>query len=189
MKKFVLDIAFLKKDLDKTIKLDSNYHTLQLDTIRIDESTFKHIFYQSDNFGIQNNEEINKYITLCTPWRTVGDRGFSLLDTIMTNLEEDLNVTRNCFTTESSIELAKELSNIKTLCDIPLYNAVTLTWSQIIHRIREKYINTSDENKFDNVDLNITIVFKVKMEDTLETHVKFTYNIDVNEEWIINITS
>jgi len=53
MKRFILDIAYLKKDLEKTIKLDTNYHTLQLDTICIDEDTFKYIFYHSDNFGIQ----------------------------------------------------------------------------------------------------------------------------------------
>jgi hypothetical protein len=115
----------------------------------------------------------------------VGGHGFSLLDTIMSNLEEDLNVTRNCFTTESLLELSKEISNITTLCDIPLFNAVTLSWPQIIQRIREKYINTSYANKFDKVELIITIVFKVRMEDTLATHVKFTYIIDVNEEWII----
>jgi len=189
MKKFILDIAYLKKDLEKTIKLDTNYHTLQLDPICIDEDTFKQIFYQSDNFGIHNtDEELYQYITFCTPWRTVYGRGFSLLDTIMSNLEQDLNVTRNCFTTESIIELSKEISNIKTLCDIPLFNAVTLSWPQIKHQIREKYINTSNENKFDKVELIITIVFKVRMEDTLATHVKFTYIIDVNEEWIINYT-
>ena len=186
MKRFILDIAYLKKDLEKTIKLDTNYHTLQLDPICIDEHTFKQIFYQSDNFGIHNtDEELCQYITFCTPWRTVYGRGFSLLDTIISNLEEDLNVTRNCFTTESLLELSKEISNITTLCDIPLFNAVTLSWPQILQRIREKYINTSYANKFDKVELIITIVFKVRMEDTLATHVKFTYIIDVNEEWII----
>lgn len=189
-KKLVLDIAFLKKDMEKTITLSKNFHTIYLDTICICENTFKDIFYKSDNFGItQNDPDLYNFITFQTPWRTVSSRGFSLLDTIITNLEEDLNVTRNCFTTDSLLELSKELTNIKTLCDIPLNNAVTLSWSQVINRIREKYINSLDENKFDTVDLCITIVIHVPIEGSYPTHIKFTYNIDVNEKWIIQDTS
>jgi hypothetical protein len=186
--KMVLDIAFLIKDIEQTICITTDSHTINLDPICIDENTFKKIFYQNDNFGIdiQNDMELYKYITFQTPWRTVNSRGFSLLDTILHNLEDDFNVTRNCFTTDSLLELSKELTNIKSLCDIPLCNMTSLSWEHIQNRIREKYINSHEENKFEIVELIITIVFKIPLECSLPTHIKFIYKLDVNENWIIN---
>jgi hypothetical protein len=130
--------------------------------------------------------ELYKYITFQTPWRTVNSRGFSLLDTILHHLEDDFSVTRNCFTSDSLLELSKELTNIKSLCDIPLCNMTSLSWENIKDRIREKYINSHEENKFEIVELIITIVFKIPLERSLPTHIKFIYKLDVNEEWIIN---
>jgi hypothetical protein len=186
--KMILDIAYLNKNLEQNISLISQCHTVYLDPICIDENTFKNIFYQTNNFGIQNNPEFYEYTTFQTPWRTVSNRGFSLVDTILSNIEEDLNVTRNCFTTDTLIELTNELIKIKSLCDIPLCNMTSLSWDQIIQRIREKYINSHDSNKFEIVELNITVVIKVPLENSFPTHIKFTYTLDVNNNWITNNT-
>ena len=186
--KMILDIAYLNKNLEQQICLTSNCHTVFLDPICIDEITFKNIFYQNNNFGIQNNPEFYEYITFRTPWRSVKLRGFSLVDTILSNIEEDLNVTRNCFTTDTLIDLTNELIQIKSLCDIPLCNMTSLSWDQIVDRIREKYINSHDDNKFEIVELNITVVIKVPLECSFPTHIKFTYTLDVNDSWITNDT-
>ena len=124
-KKLVLDIAFLKKDMEKTITLSKNFHTIYLDTICICENTFKDIFYKSDNFGItQNDQDLYNFITFQTPWRTVSNRGFSLLDTINEIgriISSNFNSTYHNFPFDVSepIPLSSDLTLSSTYSDNP----------------------------------------------------------------------
>ena len=163
-----LDIAFLCQEYTNIEILPTNNHIIELDEIRIDERVFKQIFYPyGENFGLDNNicskRQLLNYITFLPPFRTInGGKPFSLLDQIINNIEEDLNVTRNCFTTDSLIELTKELSSIKYLSDLNCCSLVSsLSWSNIMNIIRNDYINRDSSNRLTQTLLAVSVAAPV----------------------------
>jgi hypothetical protein len=186
-----LDIALLSQEYTPVQILPSTNHIIDLDEIVIDENTFKQIFYPyGENFGldknISNDEYLSIYITFLTPYRTINNgKPFSLLNQIIQSIEEDLNVTRNCFTTDSLIDLGKEISNIKYLSDMNSYSLLTsLSWSNILDIIRNDYINRDPTNPYNQTLLVISVVFKNPDPRILPTIIKFKYRMDINIEWI-----
>jgi hypothetical protein len=183
----LLDIAVLCQDYSPIVVTPTNYHIIELDEIPIEECIFKQIFYPyGENFGLDkkncSNPQLLKYISFEYPYRTVhNNQPFSLLETIILNIEDDLNVTRNCFTTCTLIELSKELSSIRTLCDINCCSLLCcLSWSNIINILRTGYVNV-ENHPFKNVLLVINVIFKSVDPKLLPTIVKFRYKVDLND--------
>lgn len=186
----VLDVAVLCKEYSP-VDIVCDYNVVELDEILITEEIFKSIFYPyGENFGIENkkccNQGIIPYISFCSPWRTIDNgKSFSLLEQIILNLENDLNVTRNCFTTSSLIELNKELLNIKSLRDINCCNLMTsLPWSNVMTIIRNDYRLRDPGLPLNQTLLIISVIFKTPIINVRPTVIKFKYRLDINPGWM-----
>jgi hypothetical protein len=183
----LLDVAVLTQDYSSPIAIVcGDSHITELDEILITPEIFKTIFFpHGENFCITKvtNPEFYKYITFLPPWRSVClGQPFSLLEVVISNIETDLGVTRNCFETCTLIELSKEFSNIKTLCDIKFCsNACTLTWGNILNIIRTEAINSDKLNPLTQIILVINVVFQTSNPNILLTIVKFKYRMDVSK--------
>ena len=178
----VLDIAVLCQEFTSVDVILDNSNITELDEIKINEEVFKKIFYpHGETFGIDSSiatsKSYNEYITFLTPYRTVNNRLFILLEQIFRNIENDLNLTRNCFTTTSCVELTNEILNIKTLCDLNCCSVLnSLTWSNI-EEIDKNY-KLSDKNNTNNgLVLVISVIFRTPTEGVKNTIIKFKYRI------------
>jgi hypothetical protein len=187
----ILDIAVLCQEYSPIEVVCNNNHIIELDEILITEDIFRQIFYPyGENFGIDKNICCNArffpYITFLPPYRTINiGQPFSLLEQIILNIENDLNVTRNCFVTCTLIELSKELSNIKSLCDINCCSILcSLPWSNILNIIRNDYLSRDPANPLRQTILVISVIFKTPNTSILPTIIKFKYRMDINTQWI-----
>ena len=182
-----LDFAVLSQSY-KSIKIDvCQSHVINLDPIHIDIRDFLTIFYPfGDSFGINLqqmslNKHLLNYISFLESDRSVLGKNFSLLETIILNIESDLNVSRNCFTTSSLVELTKELSEIKNLCDINCCSVLSsLSWPNIISIIQNEQLRVA-ENTLEEIALILSVIFVTPHDDILETVLKFTYIIKLND--------
>ena len=183
----LLDVAVLTQDYSSPIEIvSSDSHITELDEILITPEIFKTIFFpHGENFCINKvtNPEFYKFITFLPPWRSVNSgQPFSLLELVISNIETDLGVARNCFETCTLIELSKEFSNIKSLCDIKFCtNACTLTWGNILNIIRTEAINRDKLNPLNQTILVINVIFQTSNPNILLTVVKFKYRMDVSK--------
>ncbi len=180
-----LDIAVLGKDTCTSLEFIDKTHTVELDEIPIDFSLFKQIFYPyGDNFCLEKlcqNKVMYPYITFSAVYRSYKGKPFSLLDTIIENIETDLDVMRNCFTTCSLIELSKEISNIATLRNIDCYYS-SLTLCNIISIIRNSYTTMIKDNELKYIILVISVIFKSPNPHILPVIIKFRYKIHVTSD-------
>ena len=99
-------------------------------------------------------------------------------------MEEDLNVKRDCFDTCSKMELEKQLSLFKTICDLDICNVLcSLKWSEIIQILTSKGAKSKDKNG-NNIPhlLKINIVFKNPNTNIKDIIVKFNYVLDYIDE-------
>lgn len=186
-----LDIAVLCQEYSPIEVACNNNHIIELDEICIDEHLFKAIFYPyGENFGLEKkncqNATVFPYITFLPPFRSIHcGQPFSLLEQIILNIENDLNVTRNCFTTCTLLELSKELSNINSLCDIECCSLqCSLPWSNVLSIIKNNYINRSPLNPIRQTVLIISVIFKTPNISILPTIIKFKYKMNINTDWI-----
>jgi hypothetical protein len=109
----------------------------------ITKELFQCIFYPYyENFGINKNTVCNNclyspYISFLPEYRTVNGKKFYLLEEIISNIESDLNISRNCFTVESLVELTNEIISINSFCDINCCSVLaSLTWCNILEIIQ-----------------------------------------------------
>jgi hypothetical protein len=178
--KIIIDFAVVCQEFTNIdVTCDSN-NIVTLDDIEIKKETFCKIFYpNNEKFGI--NKLIEKdytlipFISLQSQHRSIGGKKFILLETILKNLEYDLNISRNCFTTASRIELANEFSNIKSICDINSCSVIaSLTWSNI-----QDLLNNYQSSSIKSVIpiFCISIIFKTPTAGCRETIIKLNYKI------------
>jgi hypothetical protein len=182
-----LDVAILCKEYSP-IELNSNHnHVIELDEIPISEQLFKYLFYpHGETYGLNENvcSQSFPYITFLYPYRTQCGKPFSLYESILTNIEEDLGISRNCILTKSLIDLTNDLANIKTLTDLNCCDVInSLTWSNIYSIIRNNYIISN--NTINNAILMISVVFKSPNCQIHPTIIKFKYRININSNWMI----
>ena len=117
------------------------------------------------------------YITFLAPYRKIDGKLFSLLEEIIKNIEDDLNVSRNCFTTCSLIELTNDLSNIKTLCDINCCSLLCcLTWSNVLSVLKD-YNLANNTNIIYKPLFVVNVVFKTPNPNVKPTIIKFNYRL------------
>ena len=184
---FILDFAVLSQSYP-SVKVDEiPSHIIELDEIRISINDFKYIFYPYGNvFGInlknvKGNPKYFPYITFLPPFRKFNGENFSLLNSLVLNIENDLGVTKNCFTTSSFIEFSKEIISLKTLCDLDCCSVISsLSWDDIVSIISNEN-KTRNETKvpYEYLELVLSIIFTTPNKKILETVVKFRYIIDI----------
>jgi hypothetical protein len=177
----LIDIAVLCQEYSSVDVSCENSHTTILDEIEIYKKDFLTLFYPyGENFGINkniiNDVRYNKYLSFESEYRTINGKKFFLLEQILQNLELDLNLSRNCFTNHSRIELANEFSSIKSLCDMNCCSVVaSLPWSNIEtilnnYKISDKYMEPI---------FAISICFKTPTPNVKDTIIKFHYKITI----------
>lgn len=188
-----IDIAYINQNITSVELTETDNHIIELDDILIDCNLFKQIFYpHGNNFGIDNNilsnPNIISYISFMSPYRTLnnGSKPFMLLEQIISNTENDLNVNRSCFTTSTLIELSKEITNIRTLCDIHSRCVLcSLPWDNVVSIIKNNYINRDKNIPLKQAILIISVVFKSPNPHILPTIVKFKYRININGDMLL----
>ena len=178
----MIDIAVLCQELTSIDVIHDNANITELDDIPINEELFQRIFYpHGETFGIDktiaNSHNFYEYITFLTPYRSVNKKIFILLEQIFRNIENDLNLSRDCFTTTSSVELTNEILAIKTLCDLNCCSVLnSLTWTNI-QDIRENYKLIHQTNPNHNLILVVSVIFRTPTEGVKNTIIKFKYRI------------
>jgi hypothetical protein len=140
--KITIDVAVLCQEYT-TIEKMCHDHIINLDEIEITKDLFQCIFYPYyENFGINKNTVCNncsysEYISFLPEYRRVNGKRFYLLEEIISNIESDLNVSRNCFTVESLVELTNEIISINSFCDLNCCSVLSsLTWCNILEIIK-----------------------------------------------------
>tara|TARA_Y100000992_G_C21271189_1_gene496940 strand:- start:1753 stop:2445 length:693 start_codon:yes stop_codon:yes gene_type:complete len=194
----IIDIAIVGQLL-ASVETKDNYHIVELDNISISKELFKAIFFYHDNenFSIipnapDNDEIIQNIISFESNYRTY-DNGvpFNLLNVMFSFMEDDLNLKRDCFDTCCKMELEKQLSLFKTLCDLDICNVLcSLKWSEIIEILNSKGAKSidSDGNKIPHL-LKINIVFKNPNTNIKDIIIKFNYVLEYIDELSSNYIS
>ena len=188
----IIDVAIICQEITHIDKM-CNDHITNLDAILITKELFQSIFYPyCTNFGIDksyacNNDKIFPYISFLPQYRSVHDRKFYLLEQIIKNIETDLNISRDCFTIESRVELTNQLASINSLCDINCCSVLSsLTWNNILEIINNyKILDTKpgcetkekDELKLIHPIFVVSIIFKTPTCDVNNTVIRFNYKI------------
>jgi len=185
-KELIIDVAVLCQEYTQVDITCNNANIVNLDEIKITEDLFKKLFYPyGENFGIDkntvNNQTITPYISFLAPDRKIGGKNFFLLEEIIKNIESDLNISRNAFTTTSLIDLTNEISNLKSLLDINWCSVLSsLPWSIITHLIEENHLANPHQKNTINVLFVVSVVFKTPTEGVRNTIIRFPYRIVQN---------
>jgi len=185
-KSIYIDVAVLCKEYNE-LEQRCDDHIVNLDDIRITRCLFQELFYpHGEQFGL-NRAKVSlssnaSYISLLPFHRSVKSKPFYLLEWILGNIESDLNISRDCFSRESLIDVTKELSNISSLIDMNCCSLVTsLSWSNICEMV-EIYKLDGIKNIECDIDeltpvFTISIVFKTPTLGVRNTVIKFNYRI------------
>ena len=157
-----LDVAVVTYSYAQINKKTGNEHIIDLDVIEIPEEIFKYLFYQTSSaFQI-------------TPIQNPSDE-------ILNNILEDLGVTKNMLSICSLINLNKEISSLKSLCDLTPSNvSCSLTWRDILTTLRAEF--NSDTAVYPlvvDVILTVSVVFITPTEGVYPTIVRFNYKTQI----------
>jgi hypothetical protein len=174
-------------------------HIVNLDEIEITKELFQSIFYPyCENFGINKNNVCNnsfyqEYISFLPEYRSVNGKKFYLLEEIISNIESDLNISRNCFTVESLVELTNEIISINSFCNLNCCSVLSsLTWCNILEIIKNYSIlnencdcSTSSSSSSSSSSIHqavipicvISVIFKTPTPGVKNTIVRFNYRI------------
>jgi len=180
LNKIYIDIAVLCEEYTN-IGVICGDHILNLDEIDIPEHIFQLIFYPyKENFGLNkdflnNNKQLLEYISFLPEFRIINNKKFYLLEEIITNIENDLSISRNCFTKESLVELTNEIIDIKSILDIKCCSLLSsLTWENVL-----EIINNYEKIKCNEIIpiLVVNIVFKTPTQGVKDTIIRFQYKL------------
>ena len=197
----VIDVAVLCQEYT-AVETMCHDNIINLDEIPISKEVFQSIFYPyHDNFGlnkdfVSNNNHISSYISFIPEFRSVHSKKFYLLEEILSNIERDLNISRNCFTKETLVELTNEIISIKSLCDINCCSVLaSLSWKNILEIIKNyQIINSCQCTHFNNKQETycpicktskseiipicvVNIIFKTPTPGVKNTIIRFNYRI------------
>ena len=191
--KIIIDVAVLCQEYTEIEKMCHD-HIVNLDEIEITKELFQSIFYPyCENFGINKNTVCNnsfyqEYISFLPDYRSVNGKKFYLLEEIISNIESDLNISRNCFTVESLVELTNEIISINSFCNLNCCSVLSsLTWCNILEIIKNYSIlneNCGDCNSGSGSIHQpvipicvISVIFKTPTPGVKNTIVRFNYRI------------
>ena len=179
MNKVFIDVAVVSEEYTK-IEVMCDDHIANLDEIDVSMEIFQTMFYPyKENFGINrdfflNNISLIPFISFSPKFRSINGRKFDLLEELIGNIENDLSVSRNCFTKDSLVELTNEITNIKSLLDIKCCSVLSsLTWANILDIIENYKLTKCEVIPI----LIINIVFKSDTTNVKDTIIRFQYKI------------
>ena len=193
----IIDVAVLCQEYT-AVETMCHDNIINLDEILITKEVFQSIFYPyHENFGlnkdfVSNNTHILPHISFVPEFRSVNSKKFYLLEEIIANIERDLNISRNCFTKESLVELTNEIISIKSLCDINCCSVLaSLSWNNILEIIKnyqlinycqcggnENYCSVCKTSKPKIIPVCVVnIVFKTPTPGVKNTIIRFNYQI------------
>jgi hypothetical protein len=99
---------------------------------------------------------------------------FSLLNEIYSNIEECLNITIEAIEPTSRIVLNKEISSIKSLCQLHCQSLVnSLRWCDVVNMV----LSDPNYNPDEPLNLRITLVFVSSTQDVKNVVVSMNYGI------------
>ena len=175
-----IDIAVLCQEYSSINLTCNDANIVELNEISIEESLFKKLFYGYDgeSFGIDQqaykSSSLFPYISFLPEYRSTIDSSFSLVETIYSNIEQCLNISRTTIDTSSQIQLNKEISSIKSLCQLNTCSLISsLRWSDIKNII----YNDTSYNSSSPLILCITTIFKSPTEGVTDVVIKFYYSV------------
>jgi hypothetical protein len=127
------------------------------------------------NINAGKNVSLLPFISLLPKYRTKSDQTpFSLLDAIYSNIEECLNISIEAIEPSSRIILNKEVSSIKSLCQLHCQALVnSLRWSDITNII----LNDSKYDYTQPLNLKITLLFVSSTQDVKNVVVVMNYSV------------
>lgn len=183
-KNLIIDVAVLCHEYTELDKLN-NDHIINLDDIPITIETFQSIYYaHGENFAMDKKfvtkKNVQPFISFLPEHRAINKERFCLLEQLFLNIEQDLNISRDCFTVESKVELSNEISGIRYIYDVNASGLLSsLTWSNIMEIIKNyKLLHDNNckkgEIKFIFV---VSVVFKTPTPGVKNTVVRFNYII------------
>jgi len=161
---------------------------MQLLTIPITANLFRYIFYENDTFNINpsvcNNPSLFNYISLLPGPTGYADNGigrykantipFSLVGEIKNTITSSLSIGLEQIDPTSLIILNKEISSIKSLCNLHCQSMVnSLRWSDITNLVLAD--PTYDYSK--TLNLSIELIFVSNTEGVSNLAVIVNYNI------------
>ena len=176
---YQLDVAVITQTYQNIDLQTGNEHIYDLDIMNISESMFKSIFYRNNTFSIAQKANLVpdalSHISLSN--QTYADFPFSLVDTILHNIINDMAVSQNMISTNSLININKELGSIVTLCDLSVSNVVNgLTWSDIVNILSTEY---GPEKASPPVILTVSVIFVTATPNVNPTIVRFNFQTRV----------
>lgn len=132
-----LDIAVFTEDV-KSSPVEFEGHVVDLSAVAMTEEEFRALFYASNNneaFMLNCSDTASKAnITFNELFYETTNTGelqrFNLINEVVSKYSDDLKVLVDCFEPCSLIEIQKQLSKVKTLCDICDIKC-SLTWSEV----------------------------------------------------------
>ena len=203
-----LDIAVLKQNSDVEIEINTDNHEIILEKVNLTHEKFQELFYPSgDNFIIDpqvTKRSDNIQYTSLRPLYRRTDKGypFDLYNTVLSNIEDDLNVTRNMFTGDSLVTLTKELTSLEDLSDVHSYcvdNAIG--WKNLLSILQNEYnkyiynpeglsklvFNVGNGDSV-NADLTVNVVFRSPNMIIKPTVLRMIYNVSFPKDYIVNLS-
>lgn len=182
-KKICIDVAVISQEYTNIIADVCEDHTLNLDEIPVTIEMFQSLFYHyKENFGISrdyllNNTELLPLISFLPEFRSIHKKRFFLLEELITNIESDLSISRNCFTKESLVELTNEITNLKNLLNLKCCSVLaSLTWSNVLEIIDNYKLSKCEDTDIIPI-LVVNVVFKTPTPGVKNTIVRFLYKI------------
>jgi len=170
------------------VELINDNPPIQLLPIPITLNLFKYIFYENDSFNINptvcNNPNLFNYISLLPGPKDESAMGigrykmdessFSLVNEIYTQITQCLNIGLEAIDPTSRIVLNKEISTIKSLCNLHCQSLVnSLRWSDITNLV----LADPKYNYSDTLNLAITLIFVSNTENVTNLAVVVNYNV------------
>lgn len=161
---------------------------IQLLTIPITVNLFKYIFYENDSFNINpavcNNYSLFNYISLLPGPSGYYENGigrykantepFSLVSEINDNIMQCLQIGLEQIDPTSLIVLNKEISSIKSLCNLHCQSMVnSLRWSDITNLV----LADPGYDYSKTLNLSIELIFVSNTEGVSNLAVIVNYNI------------
>jgi hypothetical protein len=140
---------------------------------------FKFLFYETDSFNInpaaRNTPSLKYYVSLLPDARTTTtNEPFSLLNEIYNNILNSLHIGIESIEPASQMILNKEVSSIKSLCNLQCQSLVNaLRWTDIINMTQ----NDPQFNYDLPLNISITLVFASSTEGVPDLNVIMNYSV------------
>lgn len=174
----IVDIAVLAEDV-KSAPVELDAHLIDLDTIDISENDFRTMFYASNGnelfaLNCENADTKTKVTFNDQTYMDNSSVTFNLLEELLNNYSTDLGVVRECFEPCSLIEIQKQITGIKSLCDICEVKC-SLKWTEVETSIKSLGGDITSGKKH---ILRVNALFTNANPQVRDVMIRFNYNVE-----------